>query len=118
VNALGQSDAVASELYEIAKTEAKEGPDNWGRAANRASKNRIFARTKTRHYVLGPKVMEVGGIACVLFGGGKTSFCLLPWGPYYLPVGECYVHGLMGGEAIDMLDREGGIVTERVFDII
>jgi hypothetical protein len=116
VNALGQSDAVASELYEIAKkTEAKEGGDKWSRAANGASKNRIFARTKTGYYVLGPKVMEVGDVVCVLFGG-KMPFCLRPQGDNYLLVGECYVHGLMRGEAIDMLELE--IFTERGFDIV
>jgi hypothetical protein len=116
VNALGQSDAVAPALYEIAKkTEAKGGGDKWSRAANGASKNRIFARTKTGYYVLGPKVMKVGDVVCVLFGG-KMPFCLRRQGPHYLLVGECYVHGLMGGEAVDMLER--GHFTEREFDVV
>jgi hypothetical protein len=32
--------------------------------------------------------------------GGKMPFCLRPWGDQFLLVGECYVHGLMTGEAI------------------
>ena len=52
---------------------------------------------------------------CVLFGD-KMTFCLQSWGPYYLLVGECYVHGLMDREAIDMLER--GEVYEEVFDAV
>jgi hypothetical protein len=59
--------------------------------------------------------MEVGDVGCVLFGG-KMPFCLRPQGHYYLLVGECYVHGLMAGEAIDMLVP--GDVSEREFDVI
>lgn len=116
VSALGPSNAVAPDLYEKAKeTEVKEGGDKWSRAANGASKNRIFARTKTGYYVLGPKVMEVGHVVCVLFGG-KMPFCVRPQGDNYLLVGECYVYGLMRGEAIDMLEQ--GSFTEQRFDIV
>jgi len=51
---------------------------------------------------------------CVLFGG-KTPFCLRPWGHGYLLVGECYVHGLMNGEAMGMLER--GDIEAQIFDI-
>ena len=64
---------------------------------------------------MGPKVLEVGDIVCVLFGG-KMPFCLRPWGGHNLLVGECYVHGLMDGKAMEMLKR--GEVAEEVFDVI
>jgi hypothetical protein len=111
VMALGQLDDVSPALNEIAAT---GDHSKWSRAANGASKRRKFARTKKGYYILGPKVLEVGDIVCVLFGG-KTPFCLRPWKRNYLLVGECYVHGFMDGEAINMMER--GELTEEIFDI-
>jgi hypothetical protein len=109
---LGQSDDVSPAIYKAA-----ENGDHlkWSRAANGASKQRKFARTKKGYYVLGPKVLEAGDIVCVLLGG-KMPFCLRPLGSKYLLIGECYVHGLMDGEAMDMLKRRE--VSEEIFDII
>ena len=59
--------------------------------------------------------MKPGDIICVLFGG-KMPFCLRPWGDCYLLVGECYVHGLMNGEAMKMMDRTE--LVEKVFEIV
>jgi hypothetical protein len=110
--ALGQSDDVSPALYEV----ARDGDHfKWSRAANGASSHRAFARTANGYFVLGPKVLEVGDVVCVLFGG-KLPFCLRPWGRHYLLVGECYVHGVMGGEAMQMLGL--GEVAEEVFDVI
>jgi hypothetical protein len=110
--ALGQSDEVSSGLYKV----AVDGDHfKWSRAANGASSHRTFARTVNGYFVLGPKVMKVGDVVCVLFGG-KMPFCLRPWGRHYLLVGECYVHGLMDGEAMGMLERKE--LAEEVFDVI
>jgi hypothetical protein len=38
------------------------------------------------------------------------------YGPADLLLGEYYVHGLMKGEAIDMLGREE--LQEKIFDIV
>jgi hypothetical protein len=110
--ALGQSDDVSPALYKVA-----ENGDHykWSRAANGASSHRVFARTAKGYFVLGPKVLEAGDVVCILFGG-KMPFCLRPWGQHYLLVGECYVHGLMDGEAMGM--RARGEVVEEVFNII
>lgn len=102
---------------------AAGGPDSeasrtqWSRWATAASAGRIFATTGKGYYVLGPAALEVGDVVCVLFGA-KVPFCLRPilGGKKYLLVGECYVHGLMKGEAMDMLTR--GEVHESTFDII
>ena len=107
------SDAIAPSLCEMAKK--IETKDDWSRAANGASTNRIFARTKKGYYVLGPKVIREGDVVCVLFGG-KMPFVLRPWGCYFLLVGECYVHGLMKGEAIDLLDRKD--LTQVEFNLV
>ena len=110
--ALGQSGDVSPALREVAA-----GGDHfkWSRAANGASSHRVFARTAKGYYVLGPRVLEVGDVVCVLLGG-KMPFCLRPWGTHYLLVGECYVHGLMNGEAVGMLEREE--IAEQVFCLI
>lgn len=88
----------------------------WIRAANSASTNRALAVTSKGYYVLGPKIIQNGDIVCVLFGG-KMPFCLRPLenGNYHL-VGECYVHGLMEGQAIE--DLRQGHYSETNFEIV
>lgn len=93
------------------------GPDaDWVRSVNGATSNRVFACTKNGYYVLGPKVLAEGDVVCVLWGG-KMCFCLRPLAEgRWLLVGECYVHGLMNGEAIDMLNR--GDIKEQEFMLV
>lgn len=110
--ALG-SDSIAPSLSEMAKK--MKTKDEWSRVANGASTNRVFARTKMGYYVLGPNVMNEGDVICVLYGG-KMPFVLRPWGPFFLLVGECYVHGLMKGEAIKPV--EGKDLTGEVFNLV
>jgi hypothetical protein len=113
---MGAADALTPELLEMAKkAERNHEKEEWSRVANGASKNRKFARTKKGYYVLGPAVMEVGDIVCVLFGG-KMPFCLRQVGGQYMLVGECYAHGLMKGEALEMMARNE--VTEKVFELV
>jgi hypothetical protein len=116
IQALGQSEEISSEIYDIAKMpEGNEGYMKWNRVANGASRNRVFATTANEYYVLGPKCMEPGDIVCVFFGG-KMPFVIRPWGECFLLVGECYAHGLMNGEAIYLL--ASGKVDEEVFNIV
>ena len=110
--ALG-TDAISPSLCEIAKK--IERNDEWSRAANGASTNRAFARTQKEYFVLGSGVMKEGDIVCVLYGG-KMPFVLRPWGGHFLLVGECYVHGLMKGEAMEMLERKE--LAEEVFHLV
>jgi len=91
---------LSPELLELAKA---GDPFHWNRCTSVAL-NRRLARTASGYYILGPKVMKPKDIICVLFGG-KTLFCLRPKDDYYLLVGECYVHGLMDGEAMDEMDH-------------
>lgn len=112
---LKDDDLVADEIHEIAQRAATNNvTEEWSRVANGASNNRLFAITKEGYYVLAPKVAEPGDQICVLFGG-KSPFCLRPQGETYLLVGECYVHGFMNGEAIDMLAQSA--LHERYFEI-
>lgn len=72
--------------------------------------SRTFATTVKGYYILGPAAAEKGDVVCVLFGG-KTPYMLRPKGDHYLFVGECYVHGIMDGEAIGMMERGEKPVT-------
>ncbi|KAL7923826.1 heterokaryon incompatibility domain-containing protein [Trichoderma austrokoningii] len=106
--------AISQELCRL----AEEGDEQkWSRAATGASTNRRFARTTKGYYVMGPQAMEKGDIVCVLFGG-KMPFCLRPClgSQSYLLVGECYIHGYMNGEGVDMLER--GELCESVFEVV
>ncbi|KAI0424366.1 heterokaryon incompatibility protein-domain-containing protein [Xylaria sp. FL1042] len=117
VESLGDSDDVLSEDVRRAAAdgERESHHENWSRWATSASEGRVFARTANGYYVLGPAALEVGDIICVLFGS-KVPFCLRPMGRRYLLVGECYTHGLMKGEAMDMLAQDE--ISEKSFDIV
>ncbi|KAI0533672.1 heterokaryon incompatibility protein-domain-containing protein [Xylaria digitata] len=116
VETLGASDEVPGAIQRAAASvEHESHHEQWSRWATSASEGRIFAKTASGYYVLGPGALEAGDIVCGLFGS-KVPFCLRPMGSFYLLVGECYVHGLMKGEGIDMLAR--GEVVEKRFDIV
>ncbi|OCL11408.1 hypothetical protein AOQ84DRAFT_269871, partial [Glonium stellatum] len=56
--------------------------------------------TKMGYMGIGPAACEIGDIVCVLFGG-QVLYVLRPRnnGKYEF-VGECYIHGLMDGQAV------------------
>ncbi len=113
---LGASHEVSEEVRVAAEaTELESDDGNWSRWAASASEGRILARTTRGYYVLGPAALETGDTVCVLFGA-KVPFCLRPVDERFLLVGECYVHGLMKGEAMDMLAQNE--LHEKVFDIV
>jgi hypothetical protein len=115
--AIASFDAVDTDLREIAEKAGKEHEEEqWSRSANGATENRVFARTRKGYYVLGPGVLVPGDTVCVLFGG-KMPFCLRPHGDgdRFLLVGECYVYGLMDGEAMRMAARQE--IVEKLFEI-
>ncbi|KAH7392687.1 heterokaryon incompatibility protein-domain-containing protein [Pyrenochaeta sp. MPI-SDFR-AT-0127] len=49
---------------------------------------------------VGPDTTCAGDLVVVLFGG-RVPFILRQHGNYYILLGECYIHGIMDGEAID-----------------
>lgn len=113
---VGISDDVSEEMKSAVNDAGYESDrDTWSRWATSASDGRVFARTERGYFVLGPAAMEAGDIVCVLFGA-KVPFCLRPIGNRFLLVGECYVHGLMKGEAQDLLGRDE--ICEERFDVI
>ncbi|KAF2015766.1 hypothetical protein BU24DRAFT_422083 [Aaosphaeria arxii CBS 175.79] len=55
---------------------------------------------------IGPETMREGDIVAVLFGG-KVPYLLRPQGGRYRYIGECYVHRMMEGEAIEKWIQKG-----------
>jgi hypothetical protein len=63
--------------------------------------------------------MKENDVLCVLYGG-NVPFIIRPTtdGEAYTLVGECYVHDLMHGEAVDHHDTslgEAGIQTKEIW---
>lgn len=87
---------------------------NWMERASGGANGRRFARGQQGYYALCPPGAREGDQLCLLLGG-KTLLCLRPDRDSYLFVGECYVHGVMDGEALDMLEK--GDMTLTTFMI-
>jgi Heterokaryon incompatibility protein (HET) len=67
---------------------------------------RNFIRTATGYIGLAPELSSRGDKVCVLFGC-STPVILRPLADgYYQFIGECYIHGIMDGEAIEAFERE------------
>ncbi|ETN39875.1 uncharacterized protein HMPREF1541_06101 [Cyphellophora europaea CBS 101466] len=89
----------------------------WLERASGGAQGRCFARGWAGFYALCPPAAQVGDKLCLLFGG-KTLYCLRPTGDAegsYRFVGECYVHGVMDGEALNMM--EAGDLTQQTLRI-
>lgn len=89
----------------------KLGPKNWELVAHDVDVWIFSLNYGTRMFITdnakavlgtGPEGLCVGDVVCVLFGG-QVPFILRPNpdGNYTL-IGECYVSGIMHGEALDM----------------
>ena len=53
-----------------------------------------------------PRGSEVGDKICILFGG-SVPFVLRDTGDgHFIFIGECYIHGIMDGEAIPAHDKK------------
>jgi hypothetical protein len=73
----------------------------------------IFTTT-TGNLGLGDDILQPEDLVCVLFGGQKP-FILRKVDDHYILVGECCVHGMMHGEAMEQL--EAGEVEEEWFEL-
>ncbi|KAH7417920.1 heterokaryon incompatibility protein-domain-containing protein [Cadophora sp. MPI-SDFR-AT-0126] len=70
--------------------------------------------SKKGYIGLGPVPARQGDLICVLYGC-SVPVILRKVDKHYILVGECYVHGLMDGEALDLLAI--GKATEKDFEI-
>jgi hypothetical protein len=66
-------------------------------------RNRKLAHTLRGYMGLVPSRARVGDQLCVLFGGQVSYMLRKRKDSSYEYVGECYIHGLMDGEALDLL---------------
>lgn len=70
--------------------------------------------SKKGYVGLGPMPTRKGDLICVLYGC-SVPVVLRKVGGHYVFIGECYVHGLMDGEALDLLAIKKA--TEQEFEI-
>jgi len=63
---------------------------------------------------IGSRKMQTGDEVCVLFGG-EVLFILRSVLDHYWLVGECYVHGLMQGEAMEQW--KAGKLKDQWFEL-
>ena len=108
---LGGTNLIAEDVKK-----AGEGGDAFAfsHSARTVCHTRSFFRTAKGYYGIGPSELELKDIVVVLFGG-TTPYILRQTEQGYNFVGECYVHGLMNGEAIAMMER--GELEEKTFEI-
>jgi hypothetical protein len=65
------------------------------------------------HFALVTWQAEIGDVIFVLFGG-SILYLLRPRGNEYVFISECYVHGLMNGEAMAFLEDGRASVEDVV----
>jgi hypothetical protein len=76
------------------------GAKRFKQAADSACNGRRLFSTHLAQFGLGPSAMRAGDRICVLFGS-DVPFVLRPEDGWYSLVGECYMYGLMEGQAIE-----------------
>jgi hypothetical protein len=74
---------------------------------------RAFAISEKGYFALVTWQVEVGDVIFVLFGG-SILYLLRPHGNEYVFISECYVHGLMDGEAMAFLEDGRASVEDVV----
>lgn len=79
-------------------------------AANACTGRRLF-RTANKFLGLGPQAMRTGDQVCILFGG-LVPFVLRPERGYWRFIGECYVYGIMQGQAVEAWQKEATPATD------
>jgi hypothetical protein len=85
----------------------------WERAARDTCWNRTIFTTHKGYIGVGPKFLLVGDLVCVL-SGGRVPFILRRKGDIFQLIGECYVYGIMSGQAVELIERSR---KETVFHI-
>ena len=99
------TDTTAITVSEDLKEMAKQGDaSSFSNCAAVVCRTRMIAITTKGYYCLVPAFVELGDIICILFGG-MTPFVLRPVEDRFILLGECYVHGLMAGEAMESMRR-------------
>ena len=71
----------------------------WVSTANGTAWGHSFFTTTKAYMGLGSQAMKAGDVVVIL-AGGEVPFILRRAGEFFQLVGECYVHGIMNGEAV------------------
>ena len=80
--------------------------------------NRRLFHTTRGLFGLGPLAVQPGDIGVVLHGG-YTPFVLRPRGKYHQLLDECYLHSMMGEDALELYKRCTGedVSEETIFEM-
>ncbi|KAK9439759.1 heterokaryon incompatibility protein-domain-containing protein [Metarhizium brunneum] len=80
--------------------------ERYSELANETLRGRCFFLTSNGYFGIGPDDMTRHDTIVILHGA-RTPFVLRPTqdSRYWMLLGDCYVHGIMGGEAMQMEDR-------------
>lgn len=90
--------------------QVEEEGAQWAKPAQDSSWNRVFLETKSGYMGLGPKSSQEGDVLC----GEQVPFLLRSAGEdTFRLVGECYVYGIMNGEAV-RASKEEDLRTFRI----
>ncbi|KAK4169920.1 HET-domain-containing protein [Cladorrhinum sp. PSN259] len=89
--------AIASEETELLRALDKQNEWNEG-----AQPGRVFFLTKRGYMGLGPPRMKLGDTVAVFLGGQAPFIVRQGSRNRYRLIGQCYVHGIMDGEALGM----------------
>ncbi len=89
---------------------------NFSTAVEFACRGRRYFSTKNGRVGIGPADALPGDIVCIFFSG-PTPYIIRPTQSVstYKFLGESYVHGLMGSEALDMMDQ--GVIHSASFEL-
>ena len=95
-----------------------EGPTGYIAEALNTVRSNLLHRNliiSERGYIgLGPIVTRKSDMICILYGC-SVPVILRKVGDHYLFIGECYVQGLMDGQALELLQM--GTAREVKFDL-
>lgn len=93
-------------------------PDRFLATSESLCRGRCFFLTTAGRMGLGPRVAAVGDVVTVFYGA-QVPFLLKPIrtsDEEYRLCGECYVHGMMNGEAIEAVDK--GVLEGRLIRLV
>jgi len=115
VGVVGHEDRTTAEQKLQLQEDTKDG--DWYRFKSNVGgscQGRKLFVTQKGYLGLGPAVLEEDDLCCVLYGA-KMPFILRRSGDHYLFLGQSYIHGIMRGEAMEML--RNGELQEEAFNI-
>ena len=100
------------QTYSLLKTNRADGSwSRFQRSAAKACYKQTFIRLDGGSVGVARNTVRTADVVVVLFGG-RVPFVLRPQGDQYALVGDCYIQGMMDGEAIDAW-RDGRLQEQK-----